>query len=355
MLCLGIESSCDETSVALLQEDVLIDQIITSQASLHSIFGGVVPELASREHERHIGRLFDNLLNRNNLNPSDIDLIGVARGPGLLGSLLVGANFAKGLAFGLNKPIVGVNHLHAHALAIGLTHKLEYPSLALVVSGGHTQLYRVDSPVKFIQLGRTLDDAAGEIFDKIGHLLGLEYPAGASMDKLAQMGKVGQFPLPRPYLNNDNYDFSFSGLKTAAAKILKEYELLNIINKKELIAPEKYKLICNFCADFNLALAETISKKTKRILDKSFKEYKAVWLSGGVAANKKIRETILALAENFNMPAYAADLKFCGDNGAMIANAARLIYKEGYKHKCDFEIIPRGKIIPEDMVKIFQN
>ena len=220
MLCLGIESSCDETALALVENGRLLASVLASQADVHALFGGVVPELASREHYRYIGPLFDELMRRCRCRSADIDLVSVARGPGLLGSLLVGVAFAKGLALGLGVPFLGLNHLHAHLLAVGLERELSFPCLGLLVSGGHTHIYRLEAPWRCLPLGRTLDDAAGEAFDKVGKLLGLAYPGGGLMDALATAGKADAGLFPRPYLDNDNLDFSFSGLKTAAASYL---------------------------------------------------------------------------------------------------------------------------------------
>lgn len=217
MLCLGIESSCDETALALVEDGRLLGSVLASQSNVHALFGGVVPELASREHYRYVGPLFDELMQRCGTKPADLDLVAAARGPGLLGSLLVGVAFAKTLALGLGAPFLGVNHLHAHLLAVGLEHELVFPALGLLVSGGHTHLYRLESPWRCLLLGRTLDDAAGEAFDKVGKLLGLAYPGGQLLDALARTGAASPKLFPRPYLDNDNLDFSFSGLKTAAA------------------------------------------------------------------------------------------------------------------------------------------
>ena len=194
MLCLGIESSCDETALAVVRDGVLLDAVLASQADIHALFGGVVPELASREHYRYLGTLFDQLMQRLDLRPSDLDVVAVSRGPGLLGSLLVGVAFAKALALGCGARFLGVNHLHAHLLAAGLENELRFPALGLLVSGGHTHIYRMESPSRCIVLGKTLDDAAGEAFDKVGKILGLAYPGGKLMDALARQGRADALP-----------------------------------------------------------------------------------------------------------------------------------------------------------------
>lgn len=342
MLCLGIETSCDETALALYGEGRLIAQTLASQADLHAIFGGVVPELASREHYRFLGKLFDELLSRENIDISRIDLIAVARGPGLLGSLLVGNAFAKALALALGRPVIGINHLHAHLLAAGLSQPLIFPGLGLLVSGGHTHIYRIQSISQFMQLGRSLDDAAGEAFDKIGHELGFSYPAGFEIDRHAQLGKSGAFCLPRPYLDNDNLDFSFSGLKTAAISCIQNY----LQENGGWISEDRD----NFCADLNLKIAETLTSKMKRALAQN-PGVKAIWLAGGVAANSKIRSSLMELAYD-NDKEFVAPLKrHCTDNAAMIAHAGWLLGNAGFYHDLDYEVIPRGKIMPQDMKK----
>lgn len=340
MICLGIETSCDETALALARDGKLLDSVLASQADLHAIFGGVVPELASREHYRFIGPLFDELMRRNNLMAKNLDVIAVTRGPGLLGSLLVGSAFAKALALSLDIPLIGVNHLHAHLLACGIGKKMVFPALGLLVSGGHTHIYKVDAPDKFHLLGRALDDAAGEAFDKIGHMLGMKYPAGKRIDELARMGSADKKLLPRPYLDNDNLDFSFSGLKTAASQVIQ-----NNFSGKDL--PDN--ALKDFCASLNLAIAETLAQKVKRAL-KKYPECKSVWLAGGVAANSMARESISALALKEGKSFMAPELRHCTDNAAMIAFAGCLLARKGCHHGLELEVIPRGRKIPDDML-----
>lgn len=339
MICLGIETSCDETSLALVEDGRLLAQTLATQADLHAIFAGVVPELASREHYRHIGPLFDQLLASAALPAKNIDCIAVGRGPGLLGSLLVGAAFAKALALALGIPVIGVNHLHAHLLGAGLSQSLVYPALGLVVSGGHTHLYRIDGPDRFIQLGRSLDDAAGEVFDKVGNEMGLSYPAGKSVDEKGATGNADAFLLPRPYLQNNNLDFSFSGLKTAALCAIDQAKNNNVWDSQS----EK-----DLCASLNAAIAETLRAKTARAL--SMQEgIKAIWLAGGVAANSCLRMVIQELAMEKNIKFIAPESRYCTDNGGMIAYAGWLLRSLGYRHGLNFEIIPRGRRVPDDM------
>lgn len=345
MLCLGIESSCDECALALVQDGNLIDQVLSSQVDLHALFGGVVPELASREHYRHMGPLFDLLVKRNKLNPKDLNFVAVTRGPGLLGSLLVGTAFAKALALALNIPILGVNHLHAHLLACGIENKLEYPAIGLLVSGGHTRLYLIEAPDRFTLLGRSLDDAAGEAYDKIGHLLNLPYPAGKSLDQLAQKANVPSFSLPRPYLDNDTLDFSFSGLKTAASLAIK--------NNPQLIddsLPGRSEDLPNFCASLNQAVSDVLVKKLEAALAK-YPNVHSIWLAGGVAANSAVRSKIRNLAKQNNLSFLVPSPLLCTDNAAMIAFSGEILGQMGYFHDQDFETFPRGQKIPDDMLK----
>lgn len=331
-LCLGVETSCDETAVALVDDGRLVRSLTASQANLHSLFGGVVPELASREHYRYLGPLFDRLLLETEIEPRSIDLVAVARGPGLLGSLLVGVAFAKSLAWSLNVPLVGVDHLRAHLLAAGLTGELIYPAVGLLASGGHTHLYYIKSDRDFALLGSTLDDAAGEAFDKIGCALRFRYPAGPEIDARAQKGRAA-YNLPRPYLDNDNLDFSFSGLKTAA---------INLAGKNRFKEGE----IDDFCASLNLAIAETLVAKTARALDG--RDAASVWLAGGVAANSLVREKMADLAASRGLRFIAPPRELCGDNAAMIAYNGWALARRGLEHDLDLEAIPRGRKIPDD-------
>ncbi len=339
MLCLGIETSCDETACALLEDGKLTGEALASQIEVHGFFGGVVPELASREHYRLLGLLYDHLFVQTGVRSQDLDLIAVARGPGLLGSLLVGVSFAKGLALALDKPVIGVNHLHAHALAPGLHANLNFPALALVVSGGHTHIYRVESPARFMLLGRSIDDAAGEVFDKVGNYIGLAYPAGKEIDRLAQTG-VGTIPkLPRPYLDNENLDFSFSGLKTAACSLFDTLPDLSGKNGSTLQ---------DFCREFNAAIADTLVEKLSRAL-KLNPDVRELWLSGGVAANTLIRKSISGFAAKAGIDLKLPEFGLCTDNAAMIAHAGWLKYKEGIEDGLDFAAIPRGRKMPDDL------
>ena len=349
MLCLGIESSCDETALALVKDGRLLGSVLASQSDVHALFGGVVPELASREHYRYLGPLFDELMQRCGTEPGSIDLVAAARGPGLLGSLLVGVAFAKTLALGLGAPFLGVNHLHAHLLAVGLEHELAFPALGLLVSGGHTHLYRLESPWRCLQLGRTLDDAAGEAFDKVGKLLGLAYPGGQLMDALARAGVASPGLFPRPYLDNDNLDFSFSGLKTAAAAYIeRNFDSAQWPRPLRRIedAPE---LLRNCCASFNAAVVDTLCVKVERAL-KRHPDLRRLLMAGGVASNRLLRERMTKLMQERGGEALMPSRALCTDNAAMIAYAGWLLGSAGYCHDLRMETIPRGKCIPDDML-----
>ena len=348
MRCLGIESSCDETAFALVEDGRLKDAVLATQADMHALFGGVVPELASREHYRFCGALYDELMRRAGLSIDDIDVIAVSRGPGLLGSLLVGVAFAKGLALGSGARLLGINHLHAHLLAAGLEGATLFPALGLLVSGGHTHLYRMDGPSRIAQMGRTLDDAAGEAFDKVGKLMGLSYPGGGLLDMLARQGRADARLFPRPYLDNDNLDFSFSGLKTAVATWLgtlsgKDSWPRPLHNPDD--APQALK---DGCASFNRAVTETLMEKTRRALDRNPDLHRLI-VAGGVAANSMLREQAVALMKSRKGEAVFPSPRLCTDNAAMVAYAGWLLGSEGWEHPLSLETIPRGRAIPDDM------
>lgn len=358
MLCLGIESSCDDTSLALVQDGRLIDQVASSQVDLHALFGGVVPEMASREHARFIGPLFDTLIKKNRISPQQIDLIAVARGPGLLGSILVGVSFAKALSLGLNVRLIGVHHLHAHLFAAGLEQQLRLPALGLLVSGGHTHLYRIETPDKFSLLGKTLDDAAGEAFDKAGKMLGLPYPAGKHIDVLADEGVPDSGFFPRPYTDNAFLDFSFSGLKTSMAVFLKKHPELQLgwdarTGLLKEMPERKRKAIADVCASYRMAVADTLAIKTRLALQlPEMQDIQSIILAGGVAANTLLRKTMQSIAKDkglrFTVPSFA----LCTDNGAMIAYMGWRLALLGFEHSLTMEAIPRGKRMPQDMTRM---
>jgi len=359
MLVLGVESSCDETGLALVRDGVLVQEELASQTDMHAVFGGVVPEIASREHQRMLPILLPKLLAKAGVALAGIDAIAVARGPGLLGALLVGLSFAKGLCLATGARLIGVNHLHAHLLAPGLEAELSYPALGLLVSGGHTHLYRMDGPLEFRLLGRTLDDAAGEAFDKVAKLLNLPYPGGRYLDELAQGVAPDMRLFPRAYIQNDNLDFSFSGLKTAVAEelakrphlALKVMPTADALRERGVLALTGHAdELARIAASFNWAVAETLRIKAERALDRE-PGLRGVVVAGGVAANSFVRQAMARLASEHNLALHLPRLSLCTDNAAMIAHAGWQALRAGYCHGLDLESVPRGRAVPMDWVR----
>ena len=345
MIVLGIESSCDETALALIKDGEVLSSVLASQIEVHALFGGVVPELASREHYRFIGPLFDELLKKAYIKIEDIDYYAVSRGPGLLGALLVGISFVKGLALARQKPLIGVNHLHAHLLVAGLESEIVYPALGVLVSGGHTHLYKMNAIDSFEVLGCTLDDAAGEAFDKVGKCIGLAYPAGRAFNELSQLGiKHDKALFPRPYTDNTNFDFSFSGLKTAAT--------LYLTNNPDLLLKDNKnsQALCDMCTEFTAAIVDTLCIKTERAL-KQYNNCKTLILAGGVAANTFLRNKMYELAMNYKKNFATPSSSLCTDNAIMVAYAGFLYAKLGLYHDLSFDAIARGQSIPLDWQK----
>jgi N6-L-threonylcarbamoyladenine synthase len=318
MNILAIESSCDETAVAIVRDgrEVLTD-CIASQVELHRIYGGVVPEIASRKHIEAIYGLADQALARTGLTRRDIDAVAVTYAPGLIGAVLVGVNFAKAAAFALNKPLIPVHHIRGHIAANYLAYpELKPPFLCLVVSGGHTMIVDVQDYTKMEILGTTLDDAAGECFDKVGRVLGMPYPGGAALDQAAQRGDEKKYDLPRSRPGANPYDMSFSGLKTAT---------LNLIHHAQQVGEEVD--IPSLCAAFTAAVSDTLIPRVVQALQQT--GYRKIAVAGGVAANSRIRRDILAAAENLGAQVYMPPLSLCGDNAAMIGSQAYYEYLAG--------------------------
>ncbi len=312
MLVLGVESSCDETSVAVVRDgkDVL-SNVILSQIDIHKAFGGVVPEVASRHHVYNVSMVFEEALEKAGVKGEDIDLVAVTKGPGLIGSLLVGVNAAKTFAMVYNKPIIGVNHLAGHIYANEIEHEMKFPAIALLVSGGNTELIYMKDHFKFEIIGETLDDAVGETYDKVARVMGLEYPGGPKVDKLAHEGE-DTYNLPRVYLGNDNYNFSFSGLKSHVINLHH-----NAMQRGEEINTN------NLCASFQAAVSEVLVNKTL----KAAKEYNAsqIIVAGGVSANKGLKERF-AKENNTGIEICIPSIKYCTDNAAMIGVAGYYQY-----------------------------
>ena len=307
MLILAVESSCDETAVALVRDgrEVLADAI-SSQVELHKIYGGVVPEIASRKHIECIYALADEALSRAGVTKSGIDAVAVTYAPGLIGAVLVGVNFAKAAALRLGVPLIPVHHIRGHIAANYLAFpELEPPFLCLVVSGGHTMILAVEDYTQMRILGGTRDDAAGECFDKVARVLGMPYPGGASLDRAAQGGREGRYELPRAKLAGNPLDMSFSGLKTAA---------LNLIHHAEQVGEELN--IPDFCADFSAAVSDTLVPRTMQALRDT--GYKKLAIAGGVAANTRIRADFARASAEAGVTLYVPPLSLCGDNAAMI-------------------------------------
>ena len=318
MNILAIESSCDETAVAIVRDgrEVLCD-CIASQVALHREYGGVVPEIASRKHIEAIYGLADQALEQTGLTRADIDAVAVTNAPGLIGAVLVGVNFAKAAALAMNKPLIPVHHIRGHIAANYIAYPdLKPPFLCLVVSGGHTMLLHVKDYTDMELLGTTLDDAAGECFDKVGRVLGMPYPGGAAVDKAAQQGDENKYVLPRSKPGENPYNMSFSGLKTAA---------LNLIHHAEQVGEELD--IPSLCAGFTAAVSDTLIPRVVRAIEKT--GCKKIAVAGGVAANSRIRRDMMTAAEKLNAQVFMPPLKLCGDNAAMIGAQAYYEYLAG--------------------------
>ena len=326
---LAIETSCDDSSVAILKnEREILTNLISSQIDIHALFGGVVPEIASRKHLEAINPLIDKALSDANLSYDDLDLITVTKGPGLIGSLLVGISAAKALAFATGKPLVGANHMKGHICANYLSNTdLKPPFVCLVVSGGHTYLCKVDDYNDIKVVGRTRDDAAGESFDKVARKIGLGYPGGPKIDKLAREGNPSAIDFPRVMLEKDSYDFSFSGLKTA---------VLNYANQKEQKGEEINK--ADLAASFQEAVVDVLVAKSLRLLEET--GYKKFAISGGVAANSRLKDRFKEDLGQRGIDFYFPDTILCTDNAAMIAMAGYLDYKDGKRDNNYMKVYP---------------
>ncbi len=318
MNILAVESSCDETAVAIVRDgrQVLTD-CIASQVDLHRLYGGVVPEIASRKHIEAIYGLADQALKNANMTRKDIDAVAVTYAPGLIGAVLVGVNFAKAAAFAMDKPLIPVHHIRGHIAANYLAYpELEPPFLCLVVSGGHTMIVEVKDYTDMSILGTSLDDAAGECFDKVARVLGMPYPGGAALDRAAQQGDETKYTLPRSKPGENPYNMSFSGLKTAA---------LNLIHHAQQVGEEID--IPSLCASFSAAVSDTLVPRMVMAMEQT--GYRKVAVAGGVAANSRIRRDILAAAQQLGAQVYMPPLSLCGDNGAMIGAQAYYEYLAG--------------------------
>lgn len=333
MKILGIETSCDETGVAIYDsEKGLIANQLYSQIEMHADYGGVVPELASRDHIRKTLPLIQEALKQANLTAQDIDGIAYTSGPGLVGALLVGSTIARSLAYAWNVPALGVHHMEGHLLAPMLEENPpEFPFVALLVSGGHTQLVKVENIGKYELLGESIDDAAGEAFDKTGKLLGLDYPAGVAVSQLAETGTPNRFVFPRPMTERPGLDFSFSGLKTFAANTIHA----NLNEDGELDSQTK----CDIAHAFQQAVVDTIIIKCKRALQQT--GYKRLVMAGGVSANKQLRQSLAEFMQSYGGEVYYPRPEFCTDNGAMIAYAGFVRLQNGEQSDLCVSVKPR--------------
>ena len=326
MIVLGIESSCDETAVSICKDGKILSNIVSSQ-QVHSNYGGVVPEVASREHDRLLNQLVIKSIKEANISLNDIQGIGVTKGPGLAGTLLTGVSFAKGFSQSLNIPIIGINHLEAHIYANFLAYpKLEYPLVCLLVSGGHTQIWYIKNIFDYELLGDTRDDAAGEAFDKGARILGLGYPGGPIIEKIAKKGNSDLISFPKSFMEKDNLEFSFSGLKTS---------LLYLVKKNQLFEME------DIVASYQKAILDVLVTKLARSV--IIKKVNTCIIAGGVAANKSLRRLVEEkLNDTINV--YYPDINLCTDNAAMIAFLAEIYFKKGIRSNLDFEVIPNLKL-----------
>ena len=327
ILTMGIESSCDETSVAIVKNGrEILSNVIDTQIPIHEKYGGVVPEIASRNHIEAISRVTKKALEEANISFEQIDAITPTYGPGLVGALLVGLSYAKALSFATNKPLVGVNHIQGHIAANYITYKeLEPPFICVMMSGGNTQIVHVKNYTEFEVLGKTRDDAIGEAFDKVARVVGLGYPGGPKVDKLAKEGQA-KIELPKTHFDEDTLDFSFSGIKTAVINL---HHKNPDINKADL------------CASFEKNVTETLMENVKKAIEKT--GIKKITLAGGVSANSYIRNEFLKL-EQEGIKVYMPDLKLCTDNAAMIASAGYYNFVSGKRDDLNLNAVPNLKL-----------
>lgn len=317
MKILGIESSCDETAAAVAEDGrKVLSNVIATSLEEHKLYGGVVPEIASRRHAESISGVVKEALEQADCTMADIDAVAVTYAPGLIGALLVGVNFAKGLAFATNTPLVPVHHLRGHIASNYISSDVEPPFLCLVVSGGHSHIVAVNSYTDFEVIGKTRDDAAGEALDKAGRTMKLDYPGGVSIDKISSRGNENAFSFPHPRVTGCPYDFSFSGLKTA---------VINVVHNARQKGEEIY--VADLAASFQKCVVDClISNSKKALIDKNFKKFV---IAGGVSANSKLRSEAEKMCEKHNIKLYLPELKYCGDNAAMIASQGYYEYLSG--------------------------
>jgi len=328
VIILGIETSCDETSVAVLENEKVLSNIVFSQITIHKKFGGVVPEVAARHHLLNLPIIYEKALEEAGISGKQINAIAVTYGPGLIGALLVGLSFAKGLALRYGIPLIGVNHIIGHVYANYIAYPdLKPPFIVLMVSGGHTEILKVEEN-KIEVLGKTVDDAAGEAFDKVARILGLGYPGGPEIEKISKVGDPNKFNFPRPMLNSKDYNFSFSGLKTSV--LYTAQELKNNIP------------IADIAASFQEAVIDVLLKKTFKAARNN--GINKIVLAGGVVANSRLRQKAKSLGKKYNYEILIPPLEFCTDNAAMIAMAGYYKILNGEISSLELEAVPNLKI-----------
>jgi len=333
LIILGIETSCDETAVAVTQDGrTILSDLLSSQVDLHRKYGGVVPEVACRRHIEVVGPLIRQAVEKSGKSYGELNAIAVTVGPGLVGALLVGVSIAKSLAYSLKIPLLGIHHLEGHISAAFIENPdVIFPSIALVVSGGHTNLYYMPQKGRYRLLGKTIDDAAGEILDKGARMLGYPYPGGPVIDRLAQKGDPERIPFPRPYRSSLNFDFSFSGLKTSLMHTL----------LKMGTAPEEYlSAHPDIAAGYQAAIVDILVEKTFNAV--KYENARSVMLVGGVAANSLLRKRFISAANNLGVAMYIPSSRLCTDNGAMIAMAGKLHLEEN--HFASLDLNPRPNL-----------
>ncbi|EUK19041.1 tRNA (adenosine(37)-N6)-threonylcarbamoyltransferase complex transferase subunit TsaD [Commensalibacter papalotli (ex Servin-Garciduenas et al. 2014)] len=352
MIILSIESSCDDTACAIVCSDgtVLAEQIYSQKE--HVQFGGVVPEIAARAHLSHLSDLVKKTLNQANIDWKDINAVAATCGPGLIGGVIVGSCFAKGLALARNLPFIGINHIEAHALTVRIPHisehQVHFPYLLFLTSGGHCQCIHVKDIGDYHRLGGTIDDAAGEAFDKVAKMLGLSWPGGPALEALAKEGDENTFSLPRPLYGRPGCDFSFSGLKTAVGNLLTEYENIDTLPRK---------LAANIAASFQKAITSAIINRLENAI-KASPNSTLLATAGGVAANQYLRKHIQELANKYNLPFVAPPMKYCTDNAVMIGWAAIEILQQAAKNNKvidDISMLPRPRWPLSEMSQIFDS
>lgn len=336
MRILGIETSCDETAAAVVEDGKrILSSVVASQVDVHHIYGGVVPELASRMHIEAIATVVDQAVHESGLASAEIDAVAATQGPGLVGALLVGFSFAKAFAYARNIPFLGVDHLAGHLASVLLSSTPpSFPYVALLASGGHTAIYYVQADTQYQLLGQTRDDAAGEAYDKVAKMMGLGYPGGKIIDDLAHMGNEKSIAFPRPFLDKEKFDFSFSGIKTSVYRYIQSQKV-----------PLAEELQCNIAAGFQAAVIDVLTYKLLHAA--KVKQCRHVALVGGVAANQGLRDRLAVDAADRGLDLYIPPLSLCGDNAAMIAATAYSHLQNGERTPLDADVYSRSKRPPK--------